>query len=64
MNENLSSLPENEGTDPSLTPLVQALAQALSGLSIQLDGEAVGRLVYPTVDSEICREAYNNRYAR
>ena len=53
---------EQTALPPEMDTLIQALAKALSGLSIQLDGEAVGRLVCPTVDSELGRAAYNHRY--
>lgn len=37
--------------------LAQAIAAALSGAAVQLDGETVGQLVTPTVSREIARQA-------
>lgn len=37
--------------------LARAVAAALSGTSVQMDGQTVGRLVTPTVSREIARQA-------
>lgn len=37
--------------------LAQAIATALSGLAVQMDGQTVGQLITPTVSREIARQA-------
>lgn len=37
--------------------LAQAIAAALSGTAVQLDGQTVGQLVTPTISKEIARQA-------
>lgn len=50
---------------PGLTAntLRQAMEQLLSGLTISLDGEKVGKLVAPTVNQLIAASARERRYA-
>ena len=38
------------------------IAAALSGMTVQLDGQTVGRLVAPAVSREIRRETQSKRY--
>lgn len=44
--------------------LASAVALAVSGLSVSMDGQAVGRIVSPTVSREIANEAKARRYNR
>lgn len=41
-----------------------AVREAMGSVTVVLDGEAVGRLVAPTVDSEIGKTAWAGRYDR
>lgn len=42
--------------------LASEIADALSGLTVQLDGQTVGRLVAPVVSRELRRETQSKRY--
>lgn len=44
--------------------MAAAVASALSGMTVQMSGRAVGELVAPTVSAAIARDAYAGRYAR
>lgn len=49
---------------PAAAPeeLAEAIVRALGGLAVQLDGQAVGRLVAPAVDEQLGRAARARRY--
>ena len=44
--------------------IAQAVAAALSGAAVQMDGHAVGQLVAPTVSQEIARETSSLTYRK
>ena len=44
------------------TRLAGAIASAMAGMTVQMDGQTVGRLVAPTVGREMRREAQSKRY--
>lgn len=44
--------------------LAQTIADAMGGMSVQMDGQAVGMLVTPTVSREIGRQVHSRRYTR
>ena len=52
----------NSGRPYSVEALGTALRAALSGISVNMNGEQVGEMVSETVDREIGRAAYNARY--
>lgn len=56
-------LPAMGGTNESAPDQQTELRTALSGLTVQMDGEVVGRLVAATVSSEIGRAARSRRYS-
>lgn len=45
-----------------LSALTRSLIEALSGVTVQLDGEAVGTLVAPAVSRQIARKVSTGRY--
>lgn len=47
----------SSSTDFHAESLAQAIAAALSGVAVQMDGQTVGQLVTPTVSREIARQA-------
>lgn len=53
---------EAGGTDRE-HPLARVLAQALSGVTVRMDGKAVGSLVTQTVSENINNAANRGRYA-
>ena len=50
------------GTYESASSLARAVASALSGVTVQMDGAAVGSLVAPAVSRSIARDAAARRY--
>lgn len=55
----------NGGLSPSDAQIIaDAVARALSGVAVYLDGEKVGRLTAEAVDSELGRRSYAGRYQR
>lgn len=50
------------GSADARSVLLQALREALSGVTVQMDGEAVGELVASSVSSEIGRAARARRF--
>lgn len=52
------------GSDIDYNAFAAAVADALSGMSVQMDGESVGILVAQTVDEQIGVMAHNERYNR
>lgn len=55
-----------QGTSATLDPdaIAQAVSSAMAGVSIQMDGQAVGQLVAPTVSQEIARKTTASSYYR
>ena len=62
MNEDREREGAQEPSPLTLSALTAALREALSGLSVTLDGETVGRLVAPTVDEELGWAAGRGRW--
>lgn len=52
------------GVEIDYSRLASAVALAVSGISVNMDGQAVGRLVSPTVSREIAHEAKARRFSR
>ena len=54
---------ENSAVQAEAALLAAALREALGGMTIRLDGEAVGRLVAPVVDRELGLTVRSGRFA-
>ncbi len=50
------------GSGASAQEIASAVSEALRGALVEMDGEAVGRLVTPTVDAELGRRAERRRF--
>ena len=61
--QSAAMLPAIYGVHESMPDQQVDLRTALSGLTVQMDGEVVGRLVAATVSSEIGRAARSRRYS-
>lgn len=49
-------------SSPDLSGLQDVLAAALSGVTVQLDGQTVGQLITPAVSREIAQQTKSRRY--